>query len=144
VVIGLNLMFNYPPFNRFLNGSGWFKSPAGAIPSNPNLQGRVVFNLLAKYTRWGSHLLGSNNFVLLATRDSFHSTRLNWLVITNTEAILRGEGSLNGQSGYQFMVTVTDDPDTIHLKIWKETDGQQVVYDNIVGQPLSGGRIVIH
>ena len=64
VVIGLNLMFNYPPYDRFLNGSGWFKSPAGAIPSDPNLQGRVVFNLLAKYTRLGQPLAGQQQLCL--------------------------------------------------------------------------------
>jgi hypothetical protein len=35
-------------------------------------------------------------------------------------------------------------PDTLRLRIWFENDGEQVIYDSGVGQPLGGGQLVIH
>jgi len=73
----------------------------------------------------------------------------------------KGTGSINGVSGYSFLLTACDvdirdscaggSTDTFRIKIWNTATGS-VVYDNAPGpddltsntEAISGGDIVIH
>ena len=86
---------------------------------------------------------------------NFKSTSFEWLVVQGTtKASFKGDGTINGVSGYKFMVSVVDDsPDRFRIKITKDTT---VIYDNMMGSIddadlvgssntiLGGGSIVIH
>ncbi len=89
---------------------------------------------------------------------NLHSTGYLSLVVegTKTKAYYRGTGTVNGVSGYEFLVSVIDGrntsaPDRFRIKVWKTSTGD-VLYDNQSGavdaasatQAIAGGSIVIH
>lgn len=89
---------------------------------------------------------------------NFKSTAYTTLTVSNsnTKAIYRGTGKVNGVSGYEFLVSVIDgrsthSADKFRIKIWKTSTGE-VLYDNMAGaaddanatQTVSCGSIVIH
>ena len=89
---------------------------------------------------------------------NLHSTGYVSLVVdgAKTKAYYRGTGTVNGVSGYEFLVSVIDGrntsaPDRFRIKVWKTSTGT-VLYDNQSGgvddasaaTAISGGSIVIH
>ena len=85
--------------------------------------------------------------------------RISGLVIAGNNAKFKGEGTINGEGHYGFMITATDGqykdaslPDAFRIKIWDKNDNDAVVYDNKLGLPdddsagteLGGGNVVIH
>jgi hypothetical protein len=76
---------------------------------------------------------------------NFHSTSYEWLAFVGPTAFFKGEGTINGQGVYKFMITAKDgDPDTIRIIIWYEDEaGEHVVYDNGANQALGVGYITL-
>lgn len=142
----------YDPNGGFVTGGGWIDSPAGAYPADPTATGRANFGFVSKYKNGASVPTGSTEFQFKAGNLNFHSNDYQWLVVAGQKAIYKGTGTINGVSGYSFMLTATDgSPDRFRIKIW-ETAGGTIVYDNQLGSgdgsdpttALSGGQIVIH
>ena len=85
---------------------------------------------------------GHIKFQFKAGDLNFHSTIYEWLVVAGNKAQFRGEGTINGQSGYTFMISADDDnPDTFRIQIWGNTG---TVYDNGSQQTLGRGSIKVH
>lgn len=148
----------YDPSAGFVTGGGWINSPRGAYTAAPDLTGKANFGFVAKYKKGATTPDGQTQFTFQAADLSFHSTSYEWLVIAGAKAQYKGEGTLNGQSGYGFMLTARDGArstagtqDALRLKIWNTSTGA-VVYDNQLGVPdsadasttLESGSIVIH
>jgi hypothetical protein len=146
----------YDPNGGFVTGGGWIVSPAGAYTPDPSLSGKATFGFVSKYLKGAKVPSGNTQFVFHAGDMNFHSTSYEWLVISGTKAQYKGVGTVNGQSGYGFMLTAIDGdskalPDRFRIKIWRVADSQ-IVYDNQMGSSdvsddatiLSGGSIVIH
>ncbi|HEY3003568.1 MAG TPA: VWA domain-containing protein [Kribbellaceae bacterium] len=142
----------YDPDGGFVTGGGWIDSPAGAMPADPSATGRANFGFVSKYKNGASVPTGSTEFQFKAGNLNFHSEDYQWLVVAGTKAVYKGTGTINGSSGYSFMLTATDaGPDRFRMKIWRTSDGT-LVYDNQLGgadgadptTALSGGSIVIH
>jgi hypothetical protein len=91
---------------------------------------------------------------------NFHGDVYQWLVVAGAKAQYKGTGSVNGTSGYSFILTAVDSGisgggsvDGFRIKIWN-TATSAIVYDNQLGgsddfsaspvEPISGGSIVIH
>jgi hypothetical protein len=146
----------YDPSAGFVTGGGWINSPAGAYAANPSLTGRANFGFVAKYQNGAKVPTGQTEFQFQAAGLNFHSTDYQWLVVSGAQAQYKGTGTINGVSGYSFMLTLTDGdllgggkPDLFRLKI---TDAAgNVVYDNMQGasdsmgngQAIAGGSIQI-
>ena len=75
-------------------------------------------------------------------------------MVTGSKAQYRGTGTINGATGYSFLLTAYDlNPDKFRMKIWR-TAGGTVVFDSRMGQSddidvaspqsIGGGSIVIH
>ena len=79
--------------------------------------------------------------------------------MASARAQFKGEGSINGQGRYGFLLTAIDGQisggggvDKFRIKIWDKNDGDRVVYDNQPGgsddadpvTALGGGSIVVH
>ncbi|MEU3783004.1 family 43 glycosylhydrolase [Streptomyces sp900129855] len=94
--------------------------------------GKAVFSLSAGYLPGFSAPAGQLTFDLKQPRLKFRSTGFDWLVVSGSQAVLQGSGTMDGKSGYAFRVTATDNPDFLLMKIWKKSDGK-VVYDS--GRP---------
>jgi PKD repeat protein len=148
----------YDPTAGFVTGGGWIDSPAGAYIADPSLSGRASFGFVSKYHKGASTPSGSTEFQFRAGNLNFHSDSYQWLVVAGARAQYKGTGTINGESGYSFMLTAIDGAlpggggsDRFRIKIWETATGT-VVYDNQPGAPdggdptttLGGGNIVIH
>ena len=162
----------------FVTGGGWIDSPAGACvaadaPSgacstssggtNSSASGRASFGFVAEYLPGATVPSGNTEFQFQAGRLNFHSTAYNWLVVQGGSGLAQyqGTGTINGQGGYDFTLTVYDhdlnsscgSTDGFRIQISNANGG--VVYDNMYQltsneidchntQSISGGDIVIH
>jgi hypothetical protein len=132
----------------FVTGGGRIDSPAGAYTLDETLTGRATFGFVAKYKKGATKPSGNSEFQFRAGGLDFHSTSYDWLVVTGGDtAKFKGVGTVNRESGYQFMIWAGDaTPDTFRIKIWTE-DGagnETVVYDNGPNQAIARGSVKIH
>ncbi|RIJ41848.1 T9SS type A sorting domain-containing protein [Pontibacter oryzae] len=76
-----------------------------------------------------------NTLLLLNSRNRFQSTSHDWLVVNGNRAAWQGTGTLDGQVGYKFLITVNDagapglnDPDDrMRIQLWDKYN--VLVYD---------------
>ncbi|MGQ7871069.1 MBG domain-containing protein, partial [Sunxiuqinia sp. sy24] len=151
----------YDPSAGFVTGGGWFWSPEGTLAAAPTAVGKANFGFNAKYKKGNKEVDGHTEFHFKAGELKFNSSSHDamTLVIANFKATYKGKGSINGEPGYAFMVSVIDgdvkakgDPDLFRIKIWVDGSPSDVVYDNQLGVDenadattlLGGGSIVIH
>jgi hypothetical protein len=149
----------YDPAGRFVTGTGWILSPAGAYKPNPSVTGIANFGFVSKYGKGSSIPEGSTEFKFNAANLNFISSAYDWLVVAGSMAQFKGSGTINNQGNFGFLLSVVDAglkpgtaKDKFRIKIWdKATD--QVVYDNNIGSvqdnavpttSISGGSIMIH
>jgi hypothetical protein len=156
----------YDPNAGFVTGGGYINSPVGAAPASPSAVGKANYGFVAKYQKNSTNPQGETEFQLKPANINFHSSTLDWLVVTNPttstqKAQYQGSGTNNGSGDYKFQVTVIDggSTDYFRIKIWDRVSGV-VLYDNMgTGTPgyptaapdgtnpttlASGGNIVIH
>ncbi|WP_297096212.1 T9SS type A sorting domain-containing protein [uncultured Draconibacterium sp.] len=148
----------YDPAGGFVTGNGIIYSPAGASPIFPDAEGYASFGFVSKYDKKKGIPKGNTEFQFDAGNLDFVSTDYDWLVVSGSKAKFKGRGSINGDPGYQFMVSAIDgdlkqkgDPDIFRIKIWVE-ETQEVIYDNEMGvsvdqdptSQVSEGSIVVH
>ena len=148
----------YDPDGGFVTGGGWIESPEGAYAPDPLLTGKASFGFVSKYQQGAGVPTGQTQFRFRVADLTFHSDTYEWLVVAGHQAKFKGDGAINGEGNYGFMITAVDEAltpstavDLFRIKIWdKETD--DVVYDNQMGDPedseptteIGGGSIVIH
>jgi PKD repeat protein len=148
----------YDPDGGFVTGGGWIQSPEGAYTPDPSLSGKATFGFVSKYKKGADVPTGNTEFHFKTADFHFKSTTYQWLVIAGKQAKFKGEGEINGQSGYGFMISARDGDlqggdglDKFRIKIW-ELGTEVVVYDNQLGDAddadpttdIGGGSIVIH
>jgi hypothetical protein len=153
----------YDPSAGFVTGAGWINSPPGAYMANPALTGKAHFGFVSAYTKGNSTTpSGRTDFHFSVANFDFSSTTYDWLVVSGAKARFRGTGQVNGAGSYGFSLTAWDGQapggggvDKFRIKIWDQSQGDAVVYDNQVGCPsqgdnadpctgIGGGSIVIH
>ena len=148
----------YDPSAGFVTGGGWIASPAGAYLADPELTGKANFGFVARYKKGANTPEGNTEFQFKAGSLNFKSTSYQWLVVAGAKVKFKGEGTINGEGDYGFMLTATDGQrnggggtDKFRMKIWDIATGT-TVYDNQMGAEddadanttLGGGSIVIH
>jgi hypothetical protein len=145
----------YDPSGGFVTGGGTINSPAGAYRADITLTGKANFGFVSKYQKGATIPTGQTEFQFQTGNLNFHSESYQWLVVSanNTKAQYKGTGSINGVSGYGFLLTAWDgNPDRFRIKIWRLSDGS-IVYDNNFGasddidtapMAIASGSIVIH
>jgi hypothetical protein len=155
----------FDPNGNFVTGGGWINSPAGALVADPTVIGKANFGFVSKYKKGSSQVDGNTEFQFQAGSINFKSTmhESGSLVISGGKATYRGTGTINGQTGYKFVVVAFDgnwnngsSPDRFRIKI-STTTGGTVLYDNGLGTDengndatilgnngVGGGSIVIH
>jgi PKD repeat protein len=149
----------YDPDGGFVTGGGWIDSPAGAYAADPELTGKANFGFVSKYKHGASEPTGETEFRFKAGDLDFHSSSYDWLVVAGHKAQYKGDGTINGEGNYGFMLSAIDeeltpstDVDLFRIKIWDKDNGDAVVYDNQMGEDddvdpttgIGGGNIVIH
>ncbi|MFJ1969626.1 family 43 glycosylhydrolase [Streptomyces sp. NPDC087903] len=118
-------------------GTGVFDSPAGAYPAGPGLTGKAAFSFIAFYPKKATVPFGGATFDFGRAGLTFRSTSSDWLVVDGSQAVYQGSGTVRGTGGYGVRITATDNPDTIHVKLWKKSTGD-IVYDNLTGARATG------
>lgn len=121
--------------------------------------GKATFGFVSKYEKGATTPTGNTEFQFKAGDLNFHSSSYDWLVIAGHKAKFKGEGTINGEGNYGFMLSAIDekltpstDVDMFRIKIWDKNDNDAIVYDNQMGdtddgdatQAIRGGSIVIH
>jgi len=148
----------YDPSAGFVTGGGWFWSPKGACQLSwcQDAEGRANFGFVSKYQKGAKVPTGQTEFQFQAGNLNFHSDAYQWLVISGPKAQYKGTGTLNGVSGYGFLLTAWDGQvsggggqDKFRIKIWDSYGN--VVYDKQMGADDAAdpttviqGSIVIH
>jgi hypothetical protein len=120
---------------RTLSVNAKIVSPAGAYTSDATKTGDAFSTSTARYKNGVPN--GSTSFQFNAATFSFRSGSYDWLVSAGGRAYLQGKGSVNGVSGYSFLLSVVDgSPDKYRLKVWNTTSNA-VVYDSQPGAPIN-------
>lgn len=139
--------------------------PGGHVTGDGSI-GSATFHTNVKYKRGASVPTGKTTFT--DAGFGFEATAYDWLVVAGNRAHYAGTGTVDGVSGYRFLLTVTDrveplplplpplpvgDKDRLRLKIWDPAPGGAVVYDNfpsssddmdaIQPQPIASGDIAV-
>ncbi len=148
----------FDPDGAFVTGSGVIYSPPGASTMYPNADGFASFGFVSKYDKKTQRPKGNTEFEFDAGDLDFVSNEYDWLVVAGAKAKFKGRGSINGESGYQFMISAIDgdlnqkgNPDIFRIKIWNELT-QEVAYDNEMdiaidedpSTEIIEGSIVVH
>jgi Tol biopolymer transport system component len=145
----------YDPNGAFVTGSGRLDSPAGAYKPDPSFSGRAQLGFVTKYKPGATIPTGNTRFEFDVAGLDFRSESYDWLVVAGARAQFKGTGTINGAGAYGFMVTAIDGEvagaggvDRVRIKIWDESNGDAVVYDNESGADettaLVGGSVAIH
>jgi len=138
------------PDGGFVTGGGWIDSAPGMYRPDPDLSGSANFGFVAKYKRGQQIPTGNTEFNFHVANLNFHSSEYDWLIVAGQRAKYKGNGTINGEGDYAFMLTGVDgridgddDDDKFRIKIWDKETGE-MIYNNNDDTILSGGQIVIH
>ncbi|MDH5382713.1 MAG: T9SS type A sorting domain-containing protein, partial [Cyclobacteriaceae bacterium] len=145
----------YDPSGGFVSGGGWINSLPGYFTPDPSLSGKATFGFVAKYKKGTNIPEGNTQFKFNSAGFQFESEAYDWLVVAGNRAKYKGNGMVNGVSGYFFLLTATDasdrsEVDRFRIKIWDSNDA--VIYDNQPGaandadttNEIGGGSITVH
>jgi hypothetical protein len=139
----------YDANGSFVTGGGWINSPEGACKLTATCTGAVGkanFGFVSKYQPGAKVPSGNTEFQFHAGNLNFKSTVYEWLTVAGARAQYKGDGTINGQPGFKFILTAVDggllggsNPDQFRIKILRVLDGL-IVYDNMVStdQTLDG------
>jgi hypothetical protein len=125
----------------FVTGGGWIDSPAQACRLTTACQGasgKANFGFVSKYQNGAKTPTGNTEFQFHNGNLNFKSTTYDWLVVGGARAQYKGDGTINGQSGYKFILTAVDGSlnggggtDRFRIKIM-QTSNSVIVYDNML------------
>jgi len=128
-----------PLIAGFLKGHGWFDSPAGAYLTFPDLMGKVTFAITSGYLGDDATIEGRVLIDFDGISQTFRSTAIEWMGGAGDKIQLRGTGSIEEGSHYDFMLTVVDnkrgskrkEKDMLRVQLWDAESGA-LMYDNAV------------
>ncbi|HTL86285.1 MAG TPA: PKD domain-containing protein [Acidimicrobiia bacterium] len=147
----------FDPGAGFVTGGGSINSPIGALLANPAATGPATFAFVAKYVKGSSTPTGNTQFRFQAGNFLLDATAFDWLTVSGARAQYKGTATVNGQTGFGFLITVVDGnlqpgggPDRLRVKVWRKSDSV-IVYDNQRGADdaaalttaITGGAISI-
>ena len=119
----------YDPSGGYTIGGGWVPIGPGSYSADPNLSGKLGFGFNSKYTNATNP---KGNALIRFALGNFEFTSFNYeyLSISGGKAQFRGFGKINGEAGYNFILTVIDGDvkggdgvDRFRIKIWNKATG---------------------
>ena len=63
---------------------------------------------MSKYVKKDELPHGETEFRFLAADIKFYSTEHQWMIVAGPKAIFKGDGQLNGEAGFQFLISAID------------------------------------
>ncbi len=144
----------YDPGAGFVTGGGTIDVRPGSYTPDPTKGGKANFGFNSKYDKNSSTPKGNTEFQLHSAGMNFKGDVMQWLLVSGNRAQYRGAGTVNGVSGYSFLVTIVDGGktgDQFRIKVWNASGtlfdsemGTTTALDSAPATPLTGGSIVIH
>jgi hypothetical protein len=68
----------------------------------------------------------------------FRSSSIDWLLVENNNALLRGSGKINFRGNYGYIILALNNPDKLRVIIWDKNDNDKLVFDNMNMQSVNG------
>lgn len=133
----------YDPAAGFLTGSGMFVSPKGSLAANRAWQGKASLTLNAKYLKNANVPTGEMGLHLQGAGFVLKSRELAWLVVDGETAVVSGTASIDGKSGYDFVVTIVDHGKQDSARIVVTAEDGSVAYEAASALD-KGGEFTIH
>ena len=125
----------YDPSGGYTIGGGWVSVPAGSYFGDLGLTGKLGFGFNSKYTN-AKNPKGDSDVNFKLGNFEFSSLNYDYLAISGNRAQFQGFGKVNGDAGYNFILTVIDGDakggdgvDRFRIKIWNKNTGA-IVFDN--------------
>jgi hypothetical protein len=133
----------YDPNGGYTYGGKKYKSPKGAMPSNPAVGGEMTYGFQTNYYKGATNPKGETWFILNNGEFEFNALNFEYLAVSGAKAQFRGLGKMNRngveQSGIAFILTVIDGQlaggggtDKIRMKIFNKNSGE-IYYDSQMG-----------
>jgi hypothetical protein len=151
------LVVIYDPNGAYTIGGGSVFASAGSYRGDAAVSGKVAFGFQAKYGK-ATNPKGETQINFANGNLEFNALNYDYLSVSGARAQFKGFGKLNGDAGYNFLLTVIDGQatngggvDRFRIKIWNKITGV-VVFDTQMGAsdaadpttPVAdGGNIII-
>ena len=133
----------YDPDAGSIVGGGQLQSPLGLFLQDPTISGTVVFNLNLGYQRGQESPSGIVRFSLQGGDFQFVGETYEWLVVDSaTTAHFKGAGTINGEGLYVIAVDLTDNPDTMSIRIYEESSELEI-YDQSFPDVIAQGQVMV-
>lgn len=129
-----------------IQSNGWINSLPGAFLADMDITGRLTFDMNIHNVNHPNSAQGVVKIKFPAAGINLTGNSLECLLIDNNTITIRGEGKNTGKGNYGFLVTAFDggnSGDLIKITIWDKLDGEKIIYDNLVMNPVAGGYITI-
>jgi hypothetical protein len=81
---------------------------------------------------------GRINLTIPKLNMFFRSNSIDWLLIENNNAVLRGTGKINLHGNYGYLLLASNNPDKLRIIIWDKNDNDKLVFDNMSLQNVNG------
>jgi hypothetical protein len=125
----------YDPSGGYTVGGGFVQTPPGSFQADLTKTGKLSFGFNSRYTN-ATNPKGEAQVRFAVGDLEFNALNYDYLAIAGAKAQFRGFGKVNGNSGYNFLLTVIDGQlaggggvDKFRIKIWEKTTGA-IVFDN--------------
>src|SRR5688572_16974552 len=132
------LIVIYDPSGGYTIGGGWVSTPAGSYRADPSRGGKLAFGFNSTYGK-AANPKGETQINFTNGNLEFNALNYEYLSISGAKAQFKGFGKINGESGYNFILTVIDGQatngggvDCFRIKIWNKVTGT-VVFDTQFG-----------
>jgi hypothetical protein len=147
----------FDPDNGDVTGGGWMNTQRGDYRLKSTCE-KGNFGFCAQYDK-NLNLKGNLTFHINGVNFHVSSTSLDWLLVDNDHALIKGKAKVNCNSGYEFLVSAVDidmkkncnhSVDLLRIIVWNSKG--DVIFDNqdddsMFSRPTDGisqGSIVIH
>lgn len=128
----------YDPNGGYTIGGGYIATPAGSYPADPSKIRKFSFGFNSKYAN-ATNPKGETQIHFAEGGLEFNALNYDYLAMSGARAQFRGFGKVNGESGYNFILTVIDGQlkggggvDKFRIKIWNKTTGA-IIFDSQMG-----------
>jgi hypothetical protein len=129
---------------------GEMESVEGYFLPDPAHAGTYLFKMFLWNKFQSGEVAGNVNINLKNTNFKFRSNETKWLLIENSTATVKGNGKVNGEGNYGFLITAQNDGEgtqyeqgSLRISIWNIDDDERIIYDNSILERINSGRIFI-